>query len=157
MLIKVAGQEYLVTNRKSNDTKSHSLGSLSDLEIKIDKTKICSNNNSESVKCKNSSSDVQKNETKREGHEVSHKTSTLQRSSISSNNSSKRSTADKGTHGRKTEGSRRKSKSPDTRDSKTHGLSKSKSEGNPFQHKKKGKIIKIASRPMTHGNLSARA
>lgn len=42
----------------------------------------------------------------------------------------------------------------DSKQSKqSYALAKSKSEGNPFQHKKKGKIIRITQRPTALGNL----
>ncbi|KAK5638030.1 hypothetical protein RI129_012325 [Pyrocoelia pectoralis] len=112
MLIKVAGQEYLVTNRKKKENKSHSLGSLSDLEVEKTK-KICtnSNNNSSDVKCKNQ--DV-----------------------VNCDN-------------RNTERNDKKKSLERLVDTKpNYGLSKSKSEGNPFLQKKKGKIIRLASRPV---------
>ncbi|XP_074040275.1 PP2C-like domain-containing protein CG9801 isoform X2 [Leptinotarsa decemlineata] len=59
MIIKVAGHEYCVINKPKRRSKSLSLGSISDFNIEIEKTKIdksfyCTNNNNcESVECKN--------------------------------------------------------------------------------------------------------
>ncbi|KAF2898816.1 hypothetical protein ILUMI_07359 [Ignelater luminosus] len=64
MVIKVAGQEYLVTNRKKQENKSHSLGSLSDFEIEIEKTRICTeshpnnNNNNNNTDTPSMTTDV---------------------------------------------------------------------------------------------------
>ncbi|KAK4878430.1 hypothetical protein RN001_010936 [Aquatica leii] len=123
MLIKVAGQEYLVTNRKKPDNKSHSLGSLSDFEIEIEKTKICTdNNNSNDVKCKNQ-----------------------ELANLQSDNHvgvAKNDLVNK----RNSQSDRKKSLERPDSSKVNYGLSKSKSEGNPFPQKKKGKIIRIASR-----------
>ena len=43
MVIKVAGHEYRVTNRKKQQVKSQSLGSLSDFNIEIETTRIIRN------------------------------------------------------------------------------------------------------------------
>ncbi|KAF5306578.1 hypothetical protein FQR65_LT07305 [Abscondita terminalis] len=120
MLIKVAGQEYLVTNRKKkhDDNKSHSLGSLSDFDIEIEKTKICiDNNNSDDVICKN--------------QELAN--------SQSDNHVNKR------INKRNSDKKKSQERRPDS-SKVNYGLSKSKSEGNPFPQKKKGKIIRISSR-----------
>ncbi|XP_044260360.1 PP2C-like domain-containing protein CG9801 isoform X1 [Tribolium madens] len=108
MVIKVAGQEYCVTNRTKKHNKSHSLGSISDFNLEIETTRIdkefYNNNNADEVKCKVGSID------------------------------------DSGGVG------------DDKSDNRENfGLAKSKSEGNPFQHKKRGKIIKVAQRADSRG------
>lgn len=91
MVIKVAGQEYCVTNNKKRNSKSQSLDDLS-----------VENNNSEDVRCKNVVA-----EEKKECCE------------------------------------------------KNFALAKSKSEGNPFEHKKRGKIKRLAQRPAATGKHKA--
>lgn len=99
MVIKVAGQEYRVTNNKKRNSKSLSLDDLTTNE----------NNNSEDVKCKNvdvvvvTTTDVEE----------------------------------------------RKKECCD----KNYALAKSKSEGNPFEHKKRGKIKRLTQRPAAMGKL----
>lgn len=57
MIIKVAGHEYCVTNKPKQHSKSHSLCNITDLGIQIEKTKIeksfCGNTNYVSIKCNN--------------------------------------------------------------------------------------------------------
>lgn len=109
MIIKVAGQEYRVTNTKR---KSRSLGSLTDLTVdngtdnnnKDDETKSKSATNDDIKKCVVSSINVEAGSV------------------------------------------------PKT-DDKSYGLSKSKSECNPFEHRRKGKIIRLTERPKAQGNL----
>lgn len=106
MVIKVAGQEYRVTNNKQKrNSKSHS---LDDLTTTTTATATAENNNSEEVKCKNTGS-VEEKETQ---------------------------------HIRKNECC-----------DKNYALAKSKSEGNPFEHKKRGKIKRLAQRPAAMGKL----
>lgn len=100
MVIKVAGQEYCVTNRTKKHNKCHSLGSLSDFNLEIETTKIDKDfynntNNNEKIEIEESGG----------------------------------------------------SNEP----SQNFNLAKSKSEGNPFQHKKRGKIIKVAQRANSRG------
>lgn len=99
MVIKVAGQEYRVTNNKKRNSKSHSLDDLT--------AATTENNNSEDVKCKNVTIDVEEN-----------------------SNSNNLECCDK-----------------------NYALAKSKSEGNPFEHKKRGKIKRLAQRPLAMGKL----
>ncbi|RZC33263.1 PP2C-like domain-containing protein, partial [Asbolus verrucosus] len=103
MVIKVAGQEYCVTNRTKKHNKSHSLGSISDFSLEIETTKI-------DKEFYNSNADD--------------------------------NVGDVGCDVETSDGS-------DDKDTgqQSFNLAKSKSEGNPFQHKKRGKIIKIAQRP----------
>lgn len=101
MVIKVAGQEYSVTNNKKRNSKSQS---LDDLTVAVE------NNNCEDVKCKNN---VKFDENNQECCE-------LQQQQQQQNN---------------------------------YALAKSKSEGNPFQHKKRGKIKRLAQRPAATGKL----
>lgn len=111
MIIKVAGQEYCVTNRTKRHNKSHSLGSISDFKLEIETTKIDKtfyNNNSSQVRCKNTEK-VDEN-------------------------------ADE--------------KSDVNKENTNFSLAKSKSEGNPFHHKKRGKIIKVAQRENPRGKIS---
>lgn len=103
MVIKVAGQEYRVTNNKQKrNSKSHSLDDLTTA------TETAENNNSEEVKCKNTG-----NVEEKETHQ-----------------SRKKECCDK-----------------------NYALAKSKSEGNPFEHKKRGKIKRLAQRPAAMGKL----
>ncbi|GJQ85952.1 hypothetical protein Trydic_g21800 [Trypoxylus dichotomus] len=195
MVIKVAGQEYFVTNRKKQ-MKSQSAGSLSDLnstnsagsngptidlegELKLPQESLSKN-------IKINDCDSKGNLT---GRNVSSETRCDSRNS--NRRSVRRSDAvggceSKHIHGNNakgsTEGVRRRSGSnksnssvhrfqnkqntnkivndksenstpskqwkPKTCDEKqNYSLSKSKSEGNPFQHRKRGKIIKISQRP----------
>ncbi|XP_063927501.1 PP2C-like domain-containing protein CG9801 isoform X2 [Zophobas morio] len=112
MVIKVAGQEYCVTNRTKKHSKSHSLGSISDFPLEIETTRIdkefYNSNNNADVCCKS----VDKGESTDD-------------SAGSCDNESR---------------------------AQNFSLAKSKSEGNPFHHKKRGKIIKVAQRANSRGD-----
>lgn len=113
MIIKVAGQEYCVTNRtKKRHSKSHSLGSISDFCLEIETTKIdkdfyTHSNNNNSVKFDGEPESQETNDKSNTNH------------------------------------------CDNAEQQQNFNLSKSKSEGNPFHHRKQGKIIKIAQRATT--------
>lgn len=112
MIIKVAGQEYCVTNRtKKRHSKSHSLGSISDFCLEIDTTKIdkdfYTNSNNNTVEIDTGQELQETNDTLNTNH------------------------------------------CDNAEQQQNFNLSKSKSEGNPFHHRKQGKIIKIAQRAAT--------
>lgn len=186
MVIKVAGHEYCVTNKPKRHSKSHSLGSISDFDIEIEKTKIdksfyCSNNNSEGVECKNNQplsadscntgSDSEPKEIcqpKTESREV--KTNGYSGDSddnvkinqtvteINQNHKNNNRTASP-EKSERISALNKSNKTQGTSDAvkntvqSHYGLSKSKSEGNPFHHKKRGRIIKI-ERPNIRGKIS---
>ncbi|XP_017781405.1 PREDICTED: PP2C-like domain-containing protein CG9801 isoform X2 [Nicrophorus vespilloides] len=126
MVIKVAGQEYYVTNRrKTGHGKSQSLGSLKDFGVEIDTTKVIQtveNNNVGSgdeiervvIFCDSSTSSKEPEQICGEG--------------IVEGGGSSAVEADVA--------------------QKKFALAKSKSEGNPFNHKKRGKITRLAQRPV---------
>lgn len=147
MVIKVAGQTYYVTNKKKQHSKSHSLGSLSEFNIDLNRDSrkysstsddnknginqgITINNNNivDNERCDNVK--------ETDGDEVENLISEIRESESilnetiptigTSTNCSVNGVEDKG---------------------KNFGLAKSRSEGNPFNHKRKGKIIKLTERP----------
>ncbi|XP_066148710.1 PP2C-like domain-containing protein CG9801 isoform X1 [Euwallacea fornicatus] len=174
MVIKVAGNEYCVTNRPKRHSKSHSLGSISDFGIQVGKTKIdkdfynsCdkgedANSNSNHSQCienavcdkedttitsgrdmgtNNTTTRRKVSETKKPNlSNINHKQDTLKHHFLSSNRI-------------RSGGSSGSSKSQGEKD-KNHALSKSQSEGNPFQHKKRGKIIQVQRQQRQRGDES---
>ncbi|KAJ8950782.1 hypothetical protein NQ318_011275 [Aromia moschata] len=167
MVIKVAGHEYCVTNKPRRHSKSHSLSSISDFNVEIEKTKIeksfyCTNNNCESVECKNNLA-LSVNDSKENACDRTSESE--QNSSVFKPGRDKREwrhrtnqISSKAKENKPT-GQQKpvviKQRSRDVTDSPTksqsYGLSKSKSEGNPFHHKKRGRIIKI-DRPNIRGD-----
>nr|XP_023018772.1 PP2C-like domain-containing protein CG9801 [Leptinotarsa decemlineata] len=156
MIIKVAGHEYCVINKPKRRSKSLSLGSISDFNIEIEKTKIdksfyCTNNNNcESVECKNialNDDEIDCNDIKEISPKDPHipirnseivpkckeviEKKPISRTSVPNRTNLKQRNNDK------TE-----------KPVESYELSKSKSEGNPFHQKKRGKIIKIDRRNM---------
>lgn len=147
-------------------------------KTKIDKTFYCNNNNCETVECKNkvaskdnqslcdkgkdilknidntlvikssNDNDKQSSDRKAKVNEKSkeeNKLPVLPKSSVrisTTKPNSKQSNRDSSNLSQINRDTRRDS----------YGLSKSKSEGNPFHHKKKGKIIKV-NRPKIHGKI----
>ncbi|ENN77605.1 hypothetical protein YQE_05900, partial [Dendroctonus ponderosae] len=89
MVIKVAGNEYCVTNKPKRHSKSFSLGSISDFNIEVEKTKI----DKDFYNCDN------KKDSNSNNHHME--------------------------------------------PSKNYALAKSRSEGNPFHNKKRGKVIQV--------------
>lgn len=196
MVIKVAGQEYCVTNRITRKSKSQSLGSLSDIDI--DKTKVdsefYSNNNSDSFRCKNmdknneilNGSDAEdikneaehsnvtekelcksNNDTNLRNDTNSHSETIINGAQSAETKSDHTKTSNKKivnetakTNDRKGPSERKRSSVRTAAGSdsakQNFALAKSKSEGNPFQHKKKGKIIRITQRPTGIGKSPAR-
>lgn len=175
MVIKVAGHEYCVTNKPKRHSKSLSLGSISDIGIEVEKTKMertytSSNNYCETMGCKNiiqsdnqSKSDkdnvynndkestivdlvgVKRSETK-EAHEknfnkiaksIKDSTQEHQQRKVLNKQTSINNKKSSNDHIVEVQNS-------------SHRLSKSKSEGNPFQHRKKGKVVRV-NRPVTRG------
>lgn len=147
MVIKVAGNEYFVTNKpkRNQHNKSHSLGSISDFNIEIEKTKIerkhefINNNNCDDILCKN-----QLNQTLNGSN-----------NSTNYNNNKKSTNCDKKQDSDGAHSSNRPKKSTvvESKTARNYNLAKSKSEGNPF-HQKKGKIIKIAQRTRIAGKIA---
>lgn len=121
MVIKVAGQTYHVPSAKKQHNKSHSLGSLSDFNLDIDKPKKYSstgdNNAVEDAVITNN--DVCKRNSEQGDVVIESCGGILSENGDASHEEAPSSFA----------------------------LAKSKSEGNPFSHKRKGKIIKITERP----------
>lgn len=164
MVIKVAGQEYTVTNRQKKHNKSQSLGSLSDFQIEIGKTKSASNENNNVAYCNNNNhtiieAEISNNNVASNGTN-DNTAITQQNSSIdsltresandeklvknvenTSNTSRNCDTKSKETNGESSD-------CDNNAENKPYGLAKSKSDGNPFRHKKQGKIIRI-ERPTT--------
>lgn len=118
MIIKVAGQEYRVTNTKR---KSRSLGSLTDLTVENDTD--LPNNNLNDDSNKNTSKSYDDKNARNKVIIDDHKACDDIKISCSSNS-----------------------------DNLNYGLCKSKSESNPFEHRKKGKIIRLTERPKPQGN-----
>lgn len=195
MVIKVAGQEYCVTNRITRKSKSQSLSSLTDIDI--DKTKVdsefYSNNNSDSFRCKNADknneilngSDAEdtkneaerlnvtenelcksnndtnsRNETNNHAETIINGAQSVENNSDSNKSNSKKKSANqtakindrKEPSDRKRSSARTSAGSDSTK--QNFALAKSKSEGNPFEHKRKGKIIRITQRPTGIGKSS---
>ncbi|KAI4454752.1 tipa [Holotrichia oblita] len=176
MIIKVAGQEYFVTNRKKQ-IKSQSVGSLSDLNntnSTISNAQDLSSDqqsdiNDDRISCRNNE------DLRRDSISKNKKLNCDNRERKSSNRRNLKGCDTKHIHAnrnisedvRKRSGSNRSNSSIKTfqnkntsdtsnekkqaESSKPHNyaLSKSKSEGNPFQHRKQGKIIKISQRPVS--------
>lgn len=234
MVIKVAGQEYCVTNRaKRRHSKSHSLGSISDFQIEIERTRIdrqfkdnnnvsestqteplnppdetnlrdheinkkreSSGNENRSIEVNGSGNQIQEinpiktiEYDKVENQEKSGNKKRSLEAKPSRNNSRGRCSLERSFQGDFNANIEKKScdkiESDEVRikddrgkcgdgyahnhrnsvkknlenDGKSeengikYGLSKSKSEGNPFQHKKKGKIIRVAQRPNAKGKF----
>ncbi|VEN41939.1 unnamed protein product, partial [Callosobruchus maculatus] len=124
MVIKVAGQEYSVTNKpKRRHSKTNSLNSLSDFNIEVEKTKIDKNthngsNKSDSMKgdMKNLNSNPTKNHIE-----------TQQKVKVPMDVATNKSKGE------------------------NYYLSKSKSDGSPFHHKRQGRAIKC-DRPKLKGD-----
>lgn len=170
MVIKVAGHEYCVTNKPKRHSKSHSLGSISDFDIEIEKTKIdksfyCSNNNSEAVECKNNQPANAAADNEPKGCEIetngysgdSDDNVKINQTSaeINQNRKNNKQTTSPETSQRisnvsKVNKTQRSGDAAKNAVQSPYGLSKSKSEGNPFHHKKRGRIIKI-ERPNIRG------
>lgn len=156
MAIKVAGQTYYVANKKKQHNKSHSLGSLSEFNIDLNKSKKYSSTNDDNKNGinqgiinndnNNLNDEYRKNdkETDDDDKEISEI-----RDNSNENTNKDNVTATTGSSGNNTTININVSVNNGTEDrmSKSFGLAKSKSEGNPFNHKRKGKIIKIAERP----------
>lgn len=120
MLIKVAGQEYLVTNTLKS--KSLSLSSLADnLDVKIERTKIFKNINNNDLRAADKMAEVQKGAARCD--EVCVVESMATNIRRASRDSVRKNEAAGGS-----------------------ALAKSKSEGNPFGHKRQGKIIRVSQR-----------
>ncbi|KRT80503.1 hypothetical protein AMK59_7283 [Oryctes borbonicus] len=198
MVIKVAGQEYFVTNRKKQ-VKSQSAGSLSDLNstnfiqsngqtLDLECSKF-SNSNDEITSKEDVSKNMKSNDCDSKenltGKNVSNETSNSKKRNVRKSDESRHihgTTVKYNAEGiRRRSGSNRSNSSTKICQSKQStnktvgdgtanannstpiklnayktceekqisGLLKSKSEGNPFQHRKHGKIIKISQRPIS--------
>lgn len=165
MVIKVAGHEYCVTNKPKRHSKSLSLGSISDIVIEVEKTKTgnvirdkncgllgCENNIPQNY-CKNycdneiiettllKMSPVNIEDEKDRGNKSKN------RNSITLLNTErdfkKKSQQRKSVNKQTTKNSEIVHQQTSETSSTFNNLSKSKSEGNPFQHRKRGKIVKV--------------
>lgn len=146
MVIKMAGNEYFVTNKpkRRQHNKSHSLGSISDFKIEIEKTKIerkselINNNNCDDILCKNKLNQTlnTNNNSIKKATSCDKKPPDSDGKSAAAHSSRQRSSTKKSTNN---------SNATQTTSGRGYNLAKSKSEGAPF-HQKKGRIIKIAQR-----------
>lgn len=182
MVIKVAGHEYCVTNKPKRHSRSLSLGSISDLVIEVEKTKIDKafynssnsyNNNCATMECKNkfarndtNECDNKENVCNNGGADVESLLE-VNRNNVNDDKIGKDTTTtrekrpqqqhkklvNKQQQQQSVVSNKRSAKGQqrvvdDIQRSGGHQLSKSKSEGNPFQHKKRGKVVKV-NRPIT--------
>lgn len=162
MVIKVAGHEYCVTNKPKRHSKSHSLGSISDFRIEIEKTKIDrtfysgENNNSDAVECKNvvNNQSVCYRDVNNSECDDSNIPEESQASKIViSNTQNVAKAAQKKVTKTHQKPIVRNTLTTNSTKNENYALSKSKSDGNPFQHKRKGRIIKV-DRPNLRGKKS---
>ncbi|CAG9770367.1 unnamed protein product [Ceutorhynchus assimilis] len=163
MMIKVAGHEYCVTNKPKRHSKSYSLGSISDFNIEVEKTKIdkefynCDeNSNSKITRCKenqrkcdntcafqgttpkeNVSTNVNTNNVRKEEHNLK-----IKQKSVTNINPNIPKTMDSSR------------KTVEAKKGQNYSLSKSRSDGNPFHNKKKGKIIQVQRQQSHRGDES---
>lgn len=167
MVIKVAGHEYCVTNKPKRHSRSLSLGSISDIVIEVEKTKIekgfhINNNNCGTMECKNHliTNNIQ-NECDKENlysavvvnmhvdkigiKQTDNNGSKTEKDATKESQQRKMARKQSPVHNKRVTNQR----SVDVQTS-AHKLSKSKSEGNPFEHKKRGKIVKV-DRPIRRG------
>lgn len=194
MVIKVAGQEYCVTNRmKRKHSKSQSLGSVQDFKIEIDKTKIerelkvddekktrnslsridaknefqndkekkgeidvrmssKSDLNQNTIKCEEKVSAIKKDSIMIEKNSISNEGKPLRNCKLTNVQSNRKAQEVVAKVKRKDSIETNERTSNELRrSSKNYALSKSKSEGNPFGYGRKGKIIRIAQRPIVGG------
>ncbi|KAH1011375.1 hypothetical protein HUJ04_000760 [Dendroctonus ponderosae] len=178
MVIKVAGNEYCVTNKPKRHSKSFSLGSISDFNIEVEKTKIdkdfynCdnkkdSNSNNHHSQCIENQIQCDTSERLEEGCEGTITTDIKSEISITNsgtNNNTKSEQVEESCHLRKLHidevkpkvniTSQMSAKHPSAsksrfvpnttvEPSKNYALAKSRSEGNPFHNKKRGKVIQV--------------
>lgn len=159
MVIKVAGNEYCVTNKPKRHSKSYSLGSISDFNtsIEVEKTKIerkLSNCDKNQIDCTeenvcDTESDLFKVEPpKGTSSEVNNADKpkvenkpNLSKPNIVNTHNSKHSSTSR-SNGVKIGGS---TSSKSEQNQNKYALAKSRSDGNPFHHnnKKRGKIIQV--------------
>lgn len=157
MVIKVAGNEYCVTNKPKRHSKSYSLGSISDFNnsIEVEKTKIerkLSNCDKNQIDCteenvcdtesdlfnveppKGTSSEV----INADKPKVENKPNLSKPNIVNTHNHSSTSRS----NGVKPGGG---TSSKSEQNQNKYALSKSRSDGNPFHHnnKKRGKIIQV--------------
>lgn len=160
MVIKVAGHEYCVTNEPKRHARSLSFGSIADVAIEVEKTKIkkdfhqhnfgnldCSNL---SVKCdsngsnycsKDNSCEVDAKETTCHSIGIKDKDNVDSKLNVISKNG--RTNDQRNPKLRASINNQIMNLQITDGQSGGNALSKSKSEGNPFQHGKKGKIIRV--------------
>lgn len=177
MIIKVAGHEYCVTNKPKRHSKSLSLGSISDIGIEVEKTKMEKtlytniNNNNGTMECKNNTfeNDKQCRSDKETVYNKDIKSMIIDLvdakppdtkilldrnfSEIARNEreSTKKIQERKPVKNQISINTKKITNEQNTDvQNSIHVLSKSKSEGNPFQHRKKGKVVKV-NRPITSG------
>lgn len=177
MVIKVAGNEYCVTNKPKRHSKSYSLGSISDFNIEVEKTKIdrgfynCDskrdeNSNNEHTKCKEDQNRCDSNNLQVENCEGTIKSDGI----LTTNSNTKINTTKEFQHEKikhnatkpnpNASNINRSSKTVPKGDMETnkshtgknYSLAKSRSEGNPFHNKKRGKIIQV-QRPQSHRGI----
>lgn len=167
MVIKVAGNEYCVTNKPKRHSRSLSLGSISDSVIEVEKTKIekgfyINNNNCSTVECKNN---FTRSDTRNECDKENLYSKGIEKTNVDkvgvkqADNKEKKIEKDATKECQQRKISRKQSPVNNKRitnqrtvdvQNNGHKLSKSKSEGNPFQHKKRGKVVKV-DRPVRRG------
>lgn len=161
MVIKVAGNEYCVTNKPKRHSKSYSLGSISDFNncIEVEKTKIerklsnCDKNQidcTEEIVCDTKSDLCNVEPLKGTSSEVNNadkpklenKPNLSKPNIINTHNSKHSSSSTSKSNGVKIGGS---TSSKSEQNQNKYALSKSRSDGNPFHHnnKKRGKIIQV--------------
>lgn len=165
MIIKVAGHEYCVTNKPKRHSRSLSLGSISDIVIEVEKTKIektfyHNNNNSGTMPCQNNQNECDKENRVYNMNIKSMETDIIevkhQDAKVTKNGNNSTKEIQQRKHVNKQTPTHPKITNQRSSDIQLsgHKLSKSKSEGNPFQHKKRGKIVKV-DRPVTRGKLNS--
>lgn len=133
MLIKVAGQEYLVTN--SLKCRSLSLSSIADeINVEIERTKIYKNINNNDATAVNKMTIAP----------VNQMTAAANKTAVAAKKAANRDEVRS-----KVGNVRRGSRDSIRHKNETPALAKSKSEGNPFRHKKQGKIIRVSQRGLS--------
>lgn len=150
MIIKVAGQEYRVSNRKSR-----SLGSLTDL-TNIDSGEPPASNTSNSNSNINTNSDTQpipnnNNEVSQQCKNKNPSTNCDDDTTTVPTTTTNNSTEASNNVGQVTSREVINNSNQSDNVNRNFSLSKSKSECNPFEHRKQGKIIRLTERPKAQG------
>ncbi|KAL1502756.1 hypothetical protein ABEB36_007857 [Hypothenemus hampei] len=152
MVIKVAGNEYCVTNKPKRHSKSFSLGSISDFNIEVEKTRIDTSYYSYDSK-KNDNDDCMQESSKigifDEGKSLICPTN-KEAENVDEEKRLKLNTFDN-RHVKRINNINKTSSG-----TKNYALSKSTSEGNPFHNKKRGKVIQV-QRQQSHMDGAAQS